>query len=406
MQKKRLTFPFSVCIGIEVLIASAIAVLTVLKRSDLVSPLFSASFIILFAFVALDIINHGGKLNITVMLAILCFFNAFANGVLEGANFSFDYFKKAIMFCSFIFLLYYASREEHAVSKKTARIVLILPVLAGSFMVISNRFLGNNISLGEEGALTLGFTNPNFTAMWLLHFLLFGAVLAFLAFQKGKVRKLCLLYLPVLFVLYDLISQTEARACLIAVIFFAAFLVLKPLVLKFKRTFALFVILFPIIYAVVYLAVVDTEWFRELFAFATEDGKTLNSRVYVWNSSFEALREHPILGSYIGIDIEGTVSMGQLHNTHVDVLVSYGIVPFILFLKILYDCILSVMKKCNSFSKYTALCAFFAVVISGTFEASIVSGAMGLNLLSVGLLALAKNDDTQSAQKNQIQMIG
>lgn len=108
----------------------------------------------------------------------------------------------------------------------------------------------------------------------------------------------------------------------------------------------------------------------------------------------------PIIGNHVsvgsgavivgGITIGSHVKIGA--NTYVDVLASYGVVPFILFIKILYGSVTSTMDRAYSFHKYASLCAFYAVLIMGTFEAAMVAGSMGLNLLTVGLLVLANVD--------------
>lgn len=84
--------------------------------------------------------------------------------------------------------------------------------------------------------------------------------------------------------------------------------------------------------------------------------------------------------------------MSQLHNTHLDVLCSYGIVPFLLFIKLLYKNIIQILRKANTFYKYAAFTSFCAVLIMGTFEAAVVSGSMGLNLLTVGFIVLGIAD--------------
>lgn len=374
-------FEYSRCIGIEALLASAIAVATAIGQHGLVSLLFALSFIVAFVYVIMDTVNKK-KLNMSGILALLCFFCVLCNWLLKGDGISFDYIKKLIMFCAFLFLLYYATRTETSVSVATARILEYAPLLASAFLVISYYYLGNNEKRGES--ITLGFSNPNFTGMWLLHCVLFVALFIIKAFDGGS--KWRLIAVPLLPVLVSLITQTEARGSIVGIVFFAIFLLLFRPLKKIPRLFPFLVAVFPLVYAIVYLNVVDIPWFRETFAFLESEGKTLDSRVGIWEKSFEFFRAAPLFGDYFGIS--GGTGQSQLHNTHIDVLCSYGIFAFVLFVKFLYDRLTSAFSKAQGLYGRTAFFAFCSVIVAGSFEAAIVSGAMGLNLLTVSLLVI------------------
>ncbi|MBO7292975.1 MAG: hypothetical protein J6V07_03470, partial [Clostridia bacterium] len=102
---------FSSCIGIEVILASAIAVATAMGQHSVVSLLFALSFVIAFLYVGMDTVNRR-KLNISWFLVLLCVFCVLCNWLIKGNGIGFDYVKKLIMFCAFVFLLYYATRRD------------------------------------------------------------------------------------------------------------------------------------------------------------------------------------------------------------------------------------------------------------------------------------------------------
>lgn len=372
---------YSTCIGIEVLLASAIAVATAIGQQGLVSLLFALSFVVAFAYVGMDTVNRK-KVNIGVYLVLLCFFCVLCNWLIKGNGISFDYVKKLIMFCAFVLLLYYATRPETVISATAARVLEYAPLLASVFLVVSYYFLGKTERRGA--AITLGFSNPNFTGMWLLHCFLFVALFVIRAFCGAS--KWRLLAVPLLPILVSLISETEARGSIVGVIFFLVFLLLGGLFKRIPRAFSFFISLFPIAYALVYLELIDIEWFRETFAFLESEGKTLDSRVGIWQRSFEFFRASPLFGDYFGIS--GGTGQSQLHNTHIDVLCSYGLFALALFVKFLYDRLVSAFSKAKDLYGNASVFAFCAVIIAGSFEAAIVAGAMGLNLLSVALLVL------------------
>lgn len=399
MNRNKLNFTFGMCVTIEVVIASEIAILTALGQHSIISLLFALSFIATFVFVFLKILEYN-RVNVSIVLAVLCVINVTLNGLQENGRMNFDYYKKVIMFCCFVFLVYYSIQEHDAVPDYLLKIIEVLPVIAGTFLVFSYYYMGNTAIVAQ--GITLGFTNPNFTGMWLLHFFLYGALFVLKAFRGGS--KLRLLYIPVLLVIYNLIPETGARSCQIGALAFFAFILLKPLMTRSPGFFAAIIAVFPLVFAIFYLAFVDQEWFQNMFSFMVSEGKNLTSRVRVWTRALNGLAKHPIFGNYSGLSY-GT-GQSQMHNTHVDVLASYGIFPFVLFIKILYDRLVRSCRKTTSIYQTAAFGAFCAVIVSGSFEAAMVSGAMGLNLLTVGLLLLAQNDlPKENEQKQRFRIV-
>ena len=388
MNRNKLNFTYGMCVTIEVIIASTIAVLTALGQNRLVSLLFALSFIVAFVFVALKVFEQN-KVNISIVLAVFCVINVTLNGLQENGIMNFDYFKKVIMFCCFMFLVFYSIQEQEPVPDFLLKIIEFLPVIAGTFLVFSYYYMENTAVIAH--GITLGFSNPNFTGMWLLHFFLYGVLFVLKAFKGGN--KLRLLYIPILFIIYRLIGETGARSCQFGALSFFVFLLLKSWIKNRPKLFSFVIVVFPIVFSLFYLAVVDEEWFHNTFSFLVSEGKNLTSRKKIWFSAFQQYQKHPLFGNYSGIS-NGT-GQSQMHNTHVDVLCSYGILPFILFLNILYDRFLVSSHKVSSFYQTAVFSAFCAVIVAGSFEAAMVAGAMGLNLLTVGFLLLAQNDSGQ-----------
>lgn len=378
----KLTVDFSPCVALEVLIASLIAFFTAIGNSAMVSNLFAVGFIIIFCYVLLNIHNWRYGQSIVLFLS-LCIMNVFVNGLFENGRFDFNYLKKVIMFAAFTLFLNAAAREEIYISNTTVKLIKILPVLAGTFLVYSYSYMGNTGTIA--GGITLGFSNPNFAGMWLLHFFLYGCLFVLEALNGSKIR---ILLIPILIQIWKMIILTRARSCFIGI---AAFFLLLILGVWNKRTnkFVLFCIaITPFVFAIIYLNIAYSAWFQQTFSFAISTGKSLTSRVGIWRYALERFWEHPITGNYSGISF-GT-GWFQMHNTHIDVLCSYGILAAILFVKNLYQNMIAVNDRTDSLYQYAAFCAFCAVIITGTFEAAIVSGATGLNLLTVAFLVLAK----------------
>jgi len=373
-------YPF--CISLEICIASTIAVLTFLGAYELVSVLFAVSFLVIIG-LAFTYTYRRNVINLAGLMTILCFFNIVINGLTHGGIFSFHYFKKMITACSFVFLMYYTCHNVVTVPEKTVGLIKNIPVILVPVSVVSY-YLLSNVQM-KAGGITMGFSNPNFAGMWLLHIFLYGMLFVMESFSSGKRGNLIIF--PILLLLLNMIFLTRARSCLVGVAFFFLMLPFKSFVCRHNKLFAVIVSLFPIVFALIYLLTVNSHLVRSIFDFLLSTGKTLNSRVGIWTNAFNMFYESPVFGNYAGIS-DGT-GMSQMHNTHVDFLCSYGLIPFAFFIKILYDCLASVGKKVESFSNYAALCAFYSVIVVGSFEAATLSGAMGLNLLTTGFLTMA-----------------
>lgn len=374
---------FSACIKLEIVLVACIIFFTVIQQDTLVSVCFALSFIVLLIY-TLDRIARK-KFNLAVLLLILlAIVNVVLNaGISAEAVLGFNYFKKVIMFAAFILSLYFAQEDE--VSESAYKTALLLPCICAVGLVFSYFIAGNTVMYG--GGITLGFSNPNFTGMWLLHLLIYMFLFVVSCEYKLWIRVLAAaMLIPIAW----LLVQTRARSCLVGLVVFAGLIVLG-LIFKPRRilrpVILAVIILFPILVVVVYQSLLEASWFQNLFAFLTYEGKGLDARLRVWNPAILSLKEHVLLGDYCGIS-DGTGS-SQLHNTHLDVVCSYGLIPFLLFLKVLFGEGKKMLSGCTAYFNYFAICGYFAIIATGAFEAAVVAGAMGMNLLTAGLVLLA-----------------
>lgn len=378
------------CIVLEIIIASVIATAMVLGVEVLVSPLFYISFLVPLLYIARQIRTFQRELFI---LTVVCFINVTFNGMSNDGAIGFDYYKKVIMFLTFMYLACYCVELNHC-RKFALRIIKFIPVVAGVIFVLAYFVLGKTETMA--GGILLGFPNPNTAGMWLFHLVLYGIILIF----DLSISKLRFLYIPIIIALLYMLQLTLTRGCYIALAFLIIMLVFRIFHIKANKVTCFIILLLPLVYAVVYLNNVDASWFQTNFEFMVSEGKSLTSRVSVWNESFDSIKTHFILGNYSGLS-NGT-GQSQFHNTHIDVLASYGIVPFVLFIGILFQSMKKVVSRANTFYKYIAFSAFCSVLIMGTFEATMVAGSTGLNLLTIGMLVLANADEVKDTDNNKI----
>lgn len=292
-----------------------------------------------------------------LLLIAVAVINVLANGLISSdANLEFDYFKKVIMFSAFVLMLYFS--EEDLVSGEAINIVKSIPVACALLLVVSYFFLGNTTRYA--GGVTLGFSNPNFTGMWLLHLTIYTLLFVIDEEKHFLIR----IFSGILFVFVVwLIFQTKTRSCLIGIVFFFALCLIGKVFGKYiarNPIVIIAVIIAPILLVALYHYLLNASWFLKLFSALVSEGKGLDSRLAVWDPAIKLLKSNFILGDYSGIS-NGT-GKSQLHNTHLDVICSYGIVPFMLFLSLLN----SVCKRVSnqSINQWGILIIVLYVVLS------------------------------------------
>lgn len=386
--KLRIKFDFSVCNKIEASLVALIMLFTIIKMNSLISLCFALSFIVLLLYVVQRARTKTFWVCPLALIA-LSIFNVITNGLTAtDANLNFEYFKKVIMFSAFVLMCYLST--EDTVSADVTNMTLDLPCIEGIMLVLSYFLLGNTGV--QAGGITLGFTNSNFAGMWLLHI----SIYTFLFLIKDNTswfrRVIALVFLVIQ---VWLLIMTKARSCMIAIVLFAIFCLIGRIgqskVINNSITIGCIVVL-PIVVVAGYSTLLSSNWFVNTFSFMVSAGKGLNSRSAVWEPAIEIFKKNVILGNYAKIENGiGLIQTKQLHNMHLDVLCSYGIVPFLIFLFLLYWVCNKMGKKATNYFSYCAFCGFLCVIVLGIFEAGVVAGSMGMNLLTTGLLLLANN---------------
>ena len=377
---------YDVLLGIEFLLLAGIVLFTISQKSNIVSVLFYATFIFLLLIVVRQFLSE--YLNMVHMVVILCLTIALIHVSITAPALSFPYFKKYIMFSCTMLLFVYIYKMD--VPKWLVEFILKVNVVIAVLYPIGYYLL--NARTMEADSLTLNFSNPNLTGMYLLHSALY-CVLA-LQYFKNIIFKLAMVVL--LAQIYMFMDATRSRASLLAFWGFIAITVISyfwggkitvtPLV-----SFLMLIMPLVAVFGYLYLCDVGVLYEKETDAFfEVSDGKSMMSRRRIWEAGMSWFRAHPIVGSYGYIG--GKSGVSQMHNTHLDVLVSYGTVPFVLFITALNQCVNRVLKNISYSYQKIALFAFYAVLISGTFEAALVSGGVGLYMLSGGFLIISKFD--------------
>ncbi|UKI12365.1 MAG: O-antigen ligase family protein [Oscillospiraceae bacterium] len=157
---------------------------------------------------------------------------------------------------------------------------------------------------------------------------------------------------------------TKSRNALLAVGLFtivAIGFLLRRRRIAFRNGVLGLVAVFPILFAIAYLFFIDNADSVKLLSFFAGEGKLLNSRSKVWKVAFQAFESSPVFGAYY--QISGGTGLSQMHNTHVDILTSYGLSVLVLVCVYLYllmrDSQMKVKPSASSTPLLGFICALF-----------------------------------------------
>lgn len=389
---------------LDYILGAAIIIAHAFGLKSFVSMFFYATF---FVTLFLWLGGCAKKLDRQDVLAFLivyiAFVNVLANALLSGAVITFSYFKKYIMFSCTV--LFFAVARKFSVGEREFRFLKVLysvVILFWSFMYVfqtNKMYMFNGL---VTKYLTFGFTNPNFTALVLCCIAIFLLICA--TGSKKIILKIFYLLLAVVAVYF--IFCTKARNALLALVLFALLFVFtarKKRQIRMPDWFLFVWAALPIIFAGVYLLFIDNIENLGFFSFLVEEGKELSSRVRIWKRAFEAFSDSPIFGAYYQIS-EGS-GVSQLHNTHVDILASYGVVVLVLVCIFLYNLFREMRDGADSRLKRVSLIGFMAALMMGIGEAALFSGGLAIYLHFGAFILLNKmNENEELADENDIRV--
>lgn len=378
----------------EMICVLLITFFTMIGAYSLVSFSFYCSFIIIFISTLQHFFKYKKINGILLVLICLILFSVLMNRMLNGDGLgNFNYYKKLIMFISSILLYYYVTGMT--ISQRLAKRLKMAMLVNATLLPISYYMVGNTGTLAH--LITINYTNPNFTGMWLL---LSIASLIYLFFSyKSILFKVICLFFGIINV--NLLLMNNTRSCILGLIFIVFMLCIGYLLKKnnLNSFTTLCIILMPLLFAFIYLQLVDNLDFISQFDFMTSEGKTLTSRSGIWKYVTELIKNHPLIGDYWGLS--GGTGQSQSHNTALDILASYGFFVYFLYVLILYKCTRFVTNN-KSWTGFVAIISFFGIHISGCFEAALVSGSMGLSIAVGMLLVFGKHDYQEEKCLEQI----
>lgn len=375
--------------------AGAIVCLQVMHLDQYVSLSFYITFIFTFIFWVISAGKKLGKIELLMIAAVVvAFVNVLINAAIYDYSITVQYIKKFLSFSST--LLFFSASYKTKIDKATYDWLYSIIFAVSAFMILSF-FLQKQQMYRINGVvanyLTFGFTNPNLTGLFLAGIVMLQ--INHLPSLKYTWKRIicfgeicCFLYF---------IWETQARNALFAVLIFLIFLCLtcvKKSDFIFSKKIASWLIsLWPMLFAITYLLLIRVKRITKWFYFLETPGKDIWSRTEIWERFIRLWTESPLFGAY-GQASNGTGSF-QCHNTHIDILVSYG--PIVLLLVCIAIFYLIYIGRTNK-SKYKQFMTvgFASAMLLGTGEAAIFSGGLSIYLYAGAFLLLRNYEPNES----------
>lgn len=365
---------------VELFLVLGINISIIFQYGTITSLLFAVSTLILIVYFVLWAKIFNNTLHIFVIVSTI---TVLFNALLYNANiFNFDYYRKLILLISAV--IFFCLVSSIPISLFYVKVIKCFTSLLSVIYICSYYIIGINTSIAN--GITLNYTNPNLAGMWLAATALLNC---YFFFESKKNISKCFFAICTVLIL-NLLYLTLCRGAIISIIL-AAILFLMQLVKReygLSKKAILMMLLLPLVFGVFYLSFITNERVTEMFSFLVTEGKTLTSRVTIWKHAFDVFLSNPLFGNYY--TLTGGTGLSQMHNSHIDVIATYGLVVFCLFIKLIYKCLITVKNDMNCLLQCLALCGFLGCIFIGTFEAALVSGGIGLNYVMGCFIYLMK----------------
>lgn len=380
------------------ILSAGIIMTQALNLASVSSLLFSGTFVMVVLLWLVVSMKRMTTVNILgISIVAFAVVNVLLNALFTETMMTFSYMKKVIIFSSTILFFTAASESKIDDGSKIfiGRVIDFITLFLIFMYYVQNSSM--HIFYGQVTSyLTFRFTNPNLTAIFLTS-MLFYKIISMIN-KRYRINKAIDFVLAAF--LLKFIIETKSRNCLLVVVVFFVQLFVYYRMPRFKiftkKIYAKFMAVWPFIFAILYMAVIRIPVISQIFSFLISEGKGINSRYRMWSFAFENVFESPILGAYSQI----TYGIGEthMHNSHIEVLASYGVVVMVLVCVFLYLILWNKIKSGDNRINVIYNIAFASVLLVGMGEAALFSGGLGVYLFA-GMLLLLNNDNNCSSKR-------
>lgn len=321
----------------------------------------------------------------TIALAVV---NVLINASITGVFPGFSYLKKVIMFATT--LLFFQAASRSGIRGELVRFInTLVDGLVIYFIIIY--FVLNIHTYEIDGRistyLTFRFSNPNLTAMFLICLYMLEV---YRLFTREKWYLKALHIIMAVFLTWFIFQTRSRNAMIVFALFTAAcaWLIFRGKSnLKVGKFWAAVVATLPATFVGFYYLMIYTPGIRKAFDFLVSEGKGLDSRIGIWNMGLREWMQSPILGAYSQLS-KGSGTF-QMHNSHVDIICSYGPVVLVLVCILLWRYLNQKDRLYTDKSSYIYILGFAGAIILGMGEAALFSGGIGVYIFAGSFLMLA-----------------
>ena len=384
------------------LVVAGIIITQVLERDSVSSILFLLTFPLTIVLWIRSIRQTFSATDMIVVIAcVLAILSVLLNASKVSAAMDFEYLKKLIMFVMTLLFFQTAYRLRiHEGMRHFIRHVVDLLVLFLILMYFLQTRRMHMLNGRQTIYLTFNFSNPNMTALFLtcLYMLKMHRL-----FEGGRwYVKLVNILQQILLAWF--ILTTQSRNCLLVMVIYTVLLIW----LMFRSRKKLWVtkgwtVLFvtsPALLVAAYMLLVNSTWIKETFSFLAGEGKSLDSRVRVWSAALEELGKSPVIGAYN--EISAGTGHSQMHNTHLDIAVSYGVPVLVLVCILLGKYLHQRGRVYQNKRSYIYILGFACAILMGMGEATVFSGGLGIYVFAGTFLLLSNWADPTTEGRRSV----
>lgn len=345
------------------------------------TALIGVTNLLAFAFLVLEMRHEKQTAYDMLLLFLLMFCTVMGCMWTSGINYA-TIVKMLTFWQAPIYLILARKIEALSARNLIYSVNMCYPLMFGFFSVcdFAHRYTGK-YGEAEHENLTLGYSNPNETAVYLM--LCFFVLLSALFYYKGKKRKL--LCIAELIMTGTLIVRTGSRAVILVSVGVVVFSLLFKKA-HMRAALLRIVVLVPVFYAALLLRfpqLADLELLGE----SADNGRRL---------LYAAVMDELDAGS-IAFGNFAKYSFGNTHNACVSVFATLGVGAVILFVWLLYRCIKNLCFKTVVHREGVVMVfALPALVFHSAVESAVlISGssyAASVFLLAYLLVAEQKSD--------------
>ena len=323
-------------------------------------------------------ILRNNRLKYVDIIVLFIIFTSFIALVLNNNN---SIYSSLIVLVRYWALPFYLTYYKNISNKTRVKVFIYKSYIVLSLFYIYLSFTQlRNIGYTKwgiyQGYLTLGYSNPNETGMYLL--ICFIVLLSATMFYKNKII-VTFLFLDSMYLLY-LIYQTNSRTSFFIALFI---LILSFTGKKINKKYIYISILIPIGFVIVNL--IYTEFLSEIVLLGNSagSGRDIIYKNYLLNLNFTSF----LIGDF------SLYKFSNLHNAYISILATIGLIGILPYFSLLQSTFLQIKEKgIDQRSKQIAFIGLLGIIIHSSAEAALLV-AGGVFGSSVGILYLLTLSD-------------